>query len=300
MNVADEIRRIKNELKYIKLQLRDVRQGGGGIAAHNILDGDVHLDSVADGVTRGSIIYGNATPKWARLAKGDDDKILTMKSGLPSWEAAAGGGGEVTEVGVKLLSSDFDNLALGDVDGKGSHDYAGTWVNNSGANCLANIIEDPAGGHMLSLIDASGTYKSQVYIDFNPGCEVITGIVEVKAKISVQAEGSKGYFTIEDKGVSSKHGGYFSGNFSRIEYLTATGSTGKLVDAPVDTWFTVKWYFSRLASYGVWWVDGVFTQPRLFCNAGNKYHRINFETTTSRNGITLDIKYVKVWNLNYV
>jgi len=259
-----------------------------------------HPDTDPGDPVAGDIILANGTPEWIRLPKGDDDKILTMKSGLPAWEPAAGGGGEVTEVGVKLLSSDFDSLALGDVDGKGSHVYAGTWVNNSGADCLANIIEDPAGGHMLSLIDASGTYKSQVYIDFNPGCEVITGIVEVKAKISVQVEGSAGYFTIEDKGASSKHGGYFAGSFARLNYLTATGSTGKLVDAPVDTWFTVKWYFSRLASYGVWWVDGVFTQPKLFCNAGNKYDRINFETTTSYNGITLDIKYVKVWNLNYV
>ncbi|KKK77327.1 hypothetical protein LCGC14_2854730, partial [marine sediment metagenome] len=40
---------------------------GGGVAAHNILDGSVHLDSVADGVTRGSLIYGNATPKWDEL-----------------------------------------------------------------------------------------------------------------------------------------------------------------------------------------------------------------------------------------
>lgn len=41
--------------------------GGGGVAAHNILDGSVHLDSVADAVTRGSLIYGNATPKWDEL-----------------------------------------------------------------------------------------------------------------------------------------------------------------------------------------------------------------------------------------
>ena len=89
MNVADEIRRIKNELKYIKLQLRDVRQGGGGIAAHNILDGAVHLDSVADGVTRGSIIYGNATPKWDELDIGAVDTFLGSNGTDISYRTAA-------------------------------------------------------------------------------------------------------------------------------------------------------------------------------------------------------------------
>ena len=39
----------------------------GGVAAHVMLDGSVHTDSVADGVTRGSLIYGNSTPKWDEL-----------------------------------------------------------------------------------------------------------------------------------------------------------------------------------------------------------------------------------------
>ena len=43
---------------------------GGGVAAHAILDGVVHTDSVADGVTRGSLIIGNATPKWDELVIG--------------------------------------------------------------------------------------------------------------------------------------------------------------------------------------------------------------------------------------
>lgn len=39
--------------------------GGGGVGQHNLLDGGtVHLDTTTDGVTRGSLIYGNATPKW--------------------------------------------------------------------------------------------------------------------------------------------------------------------------------------------------------------------------------------------
>lgn len=43
---------------------------------HNMLDGSIHPDSVADTVTRGSIIYGNATPKWDELVKGGANTFL--------------------------------------------------------------------------------------------------------------------------------------------------------------------------------------------------------------------------------
>lgn len=47
-----------------------------GGTAHAILDGSTHNDSVADAVTRGSIIYGNATPKWDELVLGASGRYL--------------------------------------------------------------------------------------------------------------------------------------------------------------------------------------------------------------------------------
>ena len=61
------------------------------VTAHNILS-TTHGDTLADSVTAGDILIGNATPKWARLAKGTDGKVLTLVSGLPSWETPSGGG----------------------------------------------------------------------------------------------------------------------------------------------------------------------------------------------------------------
>jgi hypothetical protein len=58
----------------------------GGAKKHNILDGDVHLDSLAGTVVAGDIIIGNATPKWARLAKDSQYKVLQMGAALPEWE----------------------------------------------------------------------------------------------------------------------------------------------------------------------------------------------------------------------
>jgi len=58
---------------------------GGGGSSHDILDGSVHQDSVADGVTAGSIIIGNDTPKW-------DELVITVPaSGLINHLAVANG-----------------------------------------------------------------------------------------------------------------------------------------------------------------------------------------------------------------
>ncbi len=46
----------------------------------------------------GDIIYGGASGVATRLAKGDDDKVLMLKSGLPSWETPASGGADIIEV----------------------------------------------------------------------------------------------------------------------------------------------------------------------------------------------------------
>jgi hypothetical protein len=58
-------------------------------AGHAILDGSVHTDSVADGVTRGSIIYGNATPKWDELVIGAADTFLGSDGTDLSYRTAA-------------------------------------------------------------------------------------------------------------------------------------------------------------------------------------------------------------------
>jgi len=56
------------------------------VTAHNLLS-TTHGDSLADTVVAGDIMFGNATPKWARLAKATDGWVLTLVSGLPAWVA---------------------------------------------------------------------------------------------------------------------------------------------------------------------------------------------------------------------
>lgn len=59
----------------------------GLVGNHPILDGSVHSDSVADGVTRGSLIYGNATPKWDELVVGTTGQYLGTDGTDVLWRA---------------------------------------------------------------------------------------------------------------------------------------------------------------------------------------------------------------------
>ena len=57
--------------------------------------------------TNGDILYYNSGRQ--RLAKGDNDDVLTLKSGLPSWETA--GGGVTLSAQTATLGSTFSTSA---------------------------------------------------------------------------------------------------------------------------------------------------------------------------------------------
>ena len=62
---------------------------GGVATGHALLDGSVHTDTAADAVTRGSIIYANATPAWDELVKGAADTFLGSDGTDVSYRTAA-------------------------------------------------------------------------------------------------------------------------------------------------------------------------------------------------------------------
>ena len=68
----------------------------------------------------GDILYANSTTTLTKLAKGSDDEVLTLASGVPSWAAAAGGGLCLQVVG--MLKTDDES-------------YRGDWYDKQ-------IIED--------------------------------------------------------------------------------------------------------------------------------------------------------------
>ena len=53
---------------------------------NDLLDGSVHTDTVAQTVSRGSLIYGNSTPKWDELVVGAANSVLWTDGTDPSWQ----------------------------------------------------------------------------------------------------------------------------------------------------------------------------------------------------------------------
>lgn len=65
-------------------------QGGWWVLSprqHRLLDGGgTHSGTVADGPTRGSLIYGNATPAWDELVAGSPGEVLTINIADVQWQ----------------------------------------------------------------------------------------------------------------------------------------------------------------------------------------------------------------------
>ena len=55
-----------------------------GVGTHDLLSA-IHDDTLGSAVSVGSIVFGNATPKWAKLNAGAEGQILEMGATLPDW-----------------------------------------------------------------------------------------------------------------------------------------------------------------------------------------------------------------------
>lgn len=62
-------------------------EGTGAWATETLLDGAIHSDTVAQTVTRGSLIVGNATPKWDELVLGANGTFLRSNGTDAVWAA---------------------------------------------------------------------------------------------------------------------------------------------------------------------------------------------------------------------
>ncbi|GAG61600.1 unnamed protein product, partial [marine sediment metagenome] len=75
-------------------ELPTVHQNAPELITTHAGEADPHtgymLESIID--AEGDIIYGSGDNAIARLAKGDDDDVLTLASGVPSWAAPAAAG----------------------------------------------------------------------------------------------------------------------------------------------------------------------------------------------------------------
>lgn len=110
---------------------------GSNATPHNILSA-THLDTLPDTVIAGDLIYGNATPKWARLPKGAhaDGEVLTLVAGAPDWAATSGGGNVWPKVGkVNISSTEYATFALANTAAAGGDEL----LVGAGTNVCENV-----------------------------------------------------------------------------------------------------------------------------------------------------------------
>lgn len=107
-------------------------------AGHALLDGAVITDSVAQAVTQGSLIYGNATPKWDELVIGAANTVLRSNGTTPSWSAVA-------------LATDVTG-ALGATNGGTGQTTvtAGDLLYGSAANTWSKLADVATGNALIS------------------------------------------------------------------------------------------------------------------------------------------------------
>lgn len=74
-----------------------------GIPAHALLSA-THTDTLAAAVSRGALLYGNATPAWALLAKPSVLSVLSHDGTDVSWVTATGTGAPVRAAGAILTT----------------------------------------------------------------------------------------------------------------------------------------------------------------------------------------------------
>jgi len=157
-------------------------QLGTGIAAHAMLDGSAHTDSVADAVTRGSIIYGNATPKWDELVIGAVDTFLgsdgtdlsyrTAAQVLASLSGEAGAAFSVnsqsiTDVGSIVVNDDgtigvtdgTPSILFDDTDGQ----VEVTGVLSVPAHAISSGVDGSARGFIYAYGPAGSDYGGSFY-----------------------------------------------------------------------------------------------------------------------------------------
>ena len=248
-----------------------------GVSSHTLLDGDVHSDSVADDISRGSIIYGNATPKWDELVKGAADTFLgsdgtdvsyrTAAQVMASLSAEAGAafdlnGQDLINGGVLFLTEQAD--AEADVEAKGQF-----WVKTATPN-LPYFTDDAGtdfklGGTIVNRgdvsgkdfeLDGSGSQQGSTpmttdgtYYDMDCSGVVPAGAKAIFLAVSMKDDATNSYIHVKEKGNTNED------------------NAGKLRTQAADVW-----------------MDGTLT---VFCNGDRKLEYRTTNTTFTDINVTI-------------
>src|SRR3990167_5897920 len=135
-------------------------------STNSLLDGSAHSDSVAQTVSRGSLIYGNATPKWDELIVGAANSVLWSDGTDVSWSAAprlaniadTGGTNRITLATASPHLTLTGNVRVLPASGASNPSFgigSGASVDNSHLLSAIATGTAPAGGYQIAQFNAS-------------------------------------------------------------------------------------------------------------------------------------------------
>lgn len=185
----------------------------GTAPTHTLLDASTHSDTVAQTVSRGSLIYGNSTPKWDELVIGAANRLLVSNGTDAAW-SQADHGLALTGLGdddhsAYLLASDATNRAT----------FAANWLDltDGGSTTLHThaATGSSSGGHIhgITRLVADGVATVFNLSDFAESVDLVSddGIDVDDNSYTVSADGGQVTF------------GYtpVAGNVLHLQYVIA-------------------------------------------------------------------------------
>lgn len=201
----------------------------------------------------------------------------------------------VQGAGLDNLEEIFDGLSTENIDSQGDYgDMAGSWTDYSGANCSCDVVVRSGANKMLRLTDNGSGPIAACDIDFNTGHEIVAGVFEVEAFLSVN--------NITHRISLAQNGTVFMGiaflDDGKLE-IRGPDVVQHVLDASfdVDTWYKIKVHFDAGAGYFLVWVDDVFVDKYTINFANAYYANRLFIATGAATGSVFDIDNLKVLNL---
>ena len=177
-----------------------VSSGNYTISTDLTVSGDVTIQTLdMDTIVEGDVIYGSGADTLARLAKGSDDEVLTLASGVPSWAAASSGtswsgstanglatyGSASTIVAESTATYDGTTLQLTQSGGGLKLDN----LSSADANTLDDYEE---GTFTLSILCASGTIDSTATFAYTKVGRLVTiGGLHVNGAVTTPSGNTK-------------------------------------------------------------------------------------------------------------
>jgi len=255
-----------------------------------------HPDTDPGDPVAGDIILANGTPEWIRLPKGDDDKILTLKSGFPSWEPAAGAGA----AGLFTLEVDenFNDLVDGDIDGKGAYVNWSPWVSNNAGSATTKVVDLGGGNKILRLEYDGGEAKCHLQFSGVGDGGLRSGfVVKMRARMVTNTTSHKGEITANTDATVRWMIAVFQEN-SMLRFYDSAGLV--YIDPYVaDTWYEIT-AIHNAAGYRLNF-SGFLDGDYKCGDAGVVYSNYNLNRLNLRcyrMAGQFDIDWIKLWRLN--